>query len=73
MITGLILLYCVKGGREGRREDCVICNIYRAGDDRLVSRDNPGRGEVWPPALPTFLHHLPPPTCSPFPVSPLRV
>ena len=44
MITGLILLYCVKGGREGRREDCVICNIYRAGDDRLLSRDNPGRG-----------------------------
>ena len=33
----------------------MLCNIYRAGDDRLVSRDNPGRGEVWPPALPAFL------------------
>ena len=43
MITGLVLLF---SGREGGRY-CVICNIYRAGDDRLVSRDNPGRGQEW--------------------------
>ena len=46
MITGLVLLFSGReGGREGGRY-CVICNIYRAGDDRLLSRDNPGRGEL---------------------------
>ena len=45
--------------------EVVICNIYRPGDDRLLSRDNPGRGEVaevrcGPNIPPSSLSRLPP-------------